>query len=303
MRDNDGRFPKLLDFGISKVAETAAPARPSDAAPVPPGAKRPRLKQLTKVGVTLGTPCYMAPEQLRGSRDLDARADLYSVGVILYQWLTGHVPYAHESLAELALQVIARSAPTLADLRPELGQQPFASGAACAGARAGCSLSERAGDARCAGGGRECGSGLGILREGQLHHPRSPGQDAGRAGSHVELLEGARRDTAAPDPPLSCATSRAPGCGPWRRALPCSCSRSRWLREARPGLASAEQSGSTLVIGAPIQSSAPVPATAPLNVAASDEAKAAPVEPEPSKRSEMRKRTRRTKRTPAPREP
>ncbi len=82
VRDNDGRFPKLLDFGISKVAEAAAPSRPS-ASPPAPGAKRPRLKQLTKVGVTLGTPCYMAPEQLRGSRDLDARADLYSVGVLL----------------------------------------------------------------------------------------------------------------------------------------------------------------------------------------------------------------------------
>jgi serine/threonine protein kinase len=119
MQDNDGRFPKLLDFGISKSAE--APAA-SNVQPGEPPAKRPRMKQLTRVGVTLGTPCYMSPEQLRGARDLDGRADLYSVGVLLYQWLSGHVPYVHDNLAELAQQVASRSAPQLVDMRPELGQ-------------------------------------------------------------------------------------------------------------------------------------------------------------------------------------
>ncbi len=119
VRDNDGRFPKLLDFGISKVADVVAPGR--SVPPVPAG-KRPRLKQLTKVGITLGTPCYMAPEQLRGSRDLDGRADLYSIGVLLYQWFTGHLPYMHDNLAVLAQQVASRSAPSLAELRPDLGR-------------------------------------------------------------------------------------------------------------------------------------------------------------------------------------
>ncbi len=123
MRDNDGRFPKLLDFGISKIAEQEpAPAPVPGNAPGTGAGRRPRLRQLTRVGITLGTPCYMSPEQLRGRRDLDGRADLYSVGVLLYQWLTGQVPYNHHSLAELAQLVHSRSAPSVAQLRPELGQ-------------------------------------------------------------------------------------------------------------------------------------------------------------------------------------
>jgi serine/threonine-protein kinase len=116
VRDNDGCFPKLLDFGISKVL-ASEPGRPVGEATGP----RPRMKQLTRVGVTLGTPVYMSPEQLRGLPDLDGRSDLYSVGVLLYQWLTGHLPYASTNLVELVLQIDARSAPTLAELRPELG--------------------------------------------------------------------------------------------------------------------------------------------------------------------------------------
>ena len=112
IRDVDGRYPKLLDFGISKLSE-----------PMPQTSVRPpsRAKQITTTGTTLGTPWYMSPEQLRGRRDLDGRADVYSVGVILYEWLTGRVPYEHDNLAELALQVASGSAPPLVSLRPELG--------------------------------------------------------------------------------------------------------------------------------------------------------------------------------------
>ena len=70
MLGNDGRI-KLMDFGISKLmADT----------------------RLTGASVVMGTPFYMAPEQLRNSRDVDARADVYSVGVMLYELLTGNVP-------------------------------------------------------------------------------------------------------------------------------------------------------------------------------------------------------------------
>lgn len=122
VRDNDGRFPKLLDFGISKIAEEETPATATAAPSTGPG-RRPRLRQLTRVGITLGTPCYMSPEQLRGRRDLDGRADLYAMGVLLYQWVTGHVPYNHDNLAELAQLVASRSASTVSHLRPELGSQ------------------------------------------------------------------------------------------------------------------------------------------------------------------------------------
>ena len=64
---------KLLDFGISKIAGS---------------------KPLTVDGAILGTPQYMAPEQLEGSAGLDARADLYAVGTILYELISGSVPFA-----------------------------------------------------------------------------------------------------------------------------------------------------------------------------------------------------------------
>ncbi len=70
MIDQSGRI-KLMDFGISKLmADT----------------------RLTGASVVMGTPFYMAPEQLRNSRDVDARADIYSVGIMLYEILTGNVP-------------------------------------------------------------------------------------------------------------------------------------------------------------------------------------------------------------------
>ncbi|HEX6240898.1 MAG TPA: serine/threonine-protein kinase, partial [Polyangiales bacterium] len=117
MRDSDGRYPKLVDFGISKRSDPAP--RRAAANTARPG----RPRQLTTHGTTIGTPWYMSPEQLRGRRDLDQRADLYSIGVILYEWLAGRVPYPEENLAELALQVAAGTAPALVTLRPELGHE------------------------------------------------------------------------------------------------------------------------------------------------------------------------------------
>jgi tRNA A-37 threonylcarbamoyl transferase component Bud32/tetratricopeptide (TPR) repeat protein len=83
-----GDFVKILDFGIAHVQGASAQAGP-----------------MTVQGLVVGTPHYMSPEQARGKR-VDQRSDLFSMGAILYELLTGHVPFDGESMAELLTAVI-----------------------------------------------------------------------------------------------------------------------------------------------------------------------------------------------------
>jgi serine/threonine-protein kinase len=117
IRDAEGTRPKLLDFGISKVAESnlrhSLPARP--------GLRPGRPRALTVVGTTLGTPAYMSHEALCNAATLNGRADLYSLGVVMYEWLTGRVPFGETSNpTELYRRIHERSAPSLKALRPDL---------------------------------------------------------------------------------------------------------------------------------------------------------------------------------------
>jgi serine/threonine protein kinase len=96
---------KVLDFGISKVLDTGhAPAQP----------------KLTKVGTTVGTPEYMAPEQLRGANDLDGSADVYSLGCVLYEALTGRRPFTSPNYQELVRLICTTDPPSLRELRSDL---------------------------------------------------------------------------------------------------------------------------------------------------------------------------------------
>lgn len=100
-KDGEQDFVTLLDFGISK-------------APVSAG--------LTHTNSSLGTPLYMSPEQARSPKDVDARADLYCAGVILYELLAGRTPHVSESGAatELLLKLFTQEPMPLASLRPDL---------------------------------------------------------------------------------------------------------------------------------------------------------------------------------------
>jgi serine/threonine-protein kinase len=95
-------FVKVLDFGISKMLHETRP----DAT-------------LTQTGTILGTPYYMSPEQARGLKDLDARVDVYAMGTILYQMLTGKPPFDGDSYNQLLSAILLDDFPKPSVRRPE----------------------------------------------------------------------------------------------------------------------------------------------------------------------------------------
>ena len=97
---------KVLDFGISKDSGQNDPGD-EDA-------------QLTRTTAVLGSPYYMAPEQMRSTRSVDARADIWSLGIILYQLVTKKVPFKADSFVELALMVVNEDPKPPSTLRPDL---------------------------------------------------------------------------------------------------------------------------------------------------------------------------------------
>jgi eukaryotic-like serine/threonine-protein kinase len=99
-------FVKILDFGIAK---TAAPPEGGDGI-------------VTRVGFTVGTPEYMSPEQATAV-DVDARADLYSTGIMLFECLTGKRPFTG-SQVEVATAHVFKAPPKPSDLAPELTEHP-----------------------------------------------------------------------------------------------------------------------------------------------------------------------------------
>ncbi|MFW6089825.1 MAG: serine/threonine-protein kinase [Gemmatimonadota bacterium] len=104
-RDGEPDFVKLLDFGISKFRETAEGLDGTG---------------MTRTGMTLGTPYYMAPEQASAAKEIDARADVYAMGVVLFQALSGRLPYEAPSLTALLLKIAQEPPPSMVELRPDI---------------------------------------------------------------------------------------------------------------------------------------------------------------------------------------
>lgn len=107
---------KVVDFGVAKLLAPETPASPE---PVSPFSEA----ELTLPGTRLGTPVYMAPEQAF-ARELDGRADLYAVGVLLYEMISGHAPFDHEDTTGLCLEHLHTPPRPLREALPELGIDP-----------------------------------------------------------------------------------------------------------------------------------------------------------------------------------
>jgi serine/threonine protein kinase len=97
--DPSGRHIKVLDFGLSKIAASLG---------------------MTSTNAMLGTPSYSAPEQLRSAKSADARADIWSLGVIAYQLLSGRLPFQGSAVADLFVQIVGAEPPDLGRIAPDV---------------------------------------------------------------------------------------------------------------------------------------------------------------------------------------
>lgn len=104
LRSKAGRsdFVKLIDFGVSKFSHT------NDG------------HNATRAGALLGTPCYMSPEQARGRGEADVRSDIYACGVILFEAVTGKLPFDGESFNDLMFKIALSETPSALTLMPSL---------------------------------------------------------------------------------------------------------------------------------------------------------------------------------------
>jgi serine/threonine-protein kinase len=97
MIDADTDSVKVTDFGVARITDACR----------------------TRTGMVLGTPSFMSPEQMAGRR-VDGRTDLYSLGVMLFQLLTGSLPHQSDSMAKLMYQIANEPAPDVRTRRAEL---------------------------------------------------------------------------------------------------------------------------------------------------------------------------------------
>jgi serine/threonine-protein kinase len=93
---------KVLDFGISKMTSATENV------------------QMTRTTAVMGSPVYMSPEQMQTSKGVDARTDIWSLGVILHELLAGTVPFDSQTVTELAIRVATEPPPPVTSVRPEV---------------------------------------------------------------------------------------------------------------------------------------------------------------------------------------
>ena len=101
-RGNDRNFIKVLDFGIAKLTGDAGSS------------------SKTRTGSVIGTPAYMSPEQCEGRGHIDHRSDVYSLGVVMFELLTGRVPFQGEGFGEILVAQITQQAPRPSSINPQV---------------------------------------------------------------------------------------------------------------------------------------------------------------------------------------
>ena len=101
---NGGDWAKVIDFGIAKIQQ-------------PEGA---RDNDITAANLVIGTPQYMSPEQCSQTGTIDARSDIYSLGVIVFEMLTGRVPFTGESPTMIMMKQVQDEPPSVLEARPDL---------------------------------------------------------------------------------------------------------------------------------------------------------------------------------------
>jgi eukaryotic-like serine/threonine-protein kinase len=101
-RPNGQLSIKVLDFGISKMSNAAENV------------------SMTRTSAVMGSPVYMSPEQMQTTKGVDARTDIWAIGIILHELLAGRVPFDSQTVTELAIRVAMEAPPPVTSFRPEV---------------------------------------------------------------------------------------------------------------------------------------------------------------------------------------
>ena len=101
-RGGDPNFVKILDFGIAKLTTTST------------------TNAKTRTGTLIGTPAYMSPEQCAGRGTIDARSDIYALGIVMYEMLTGHVPFKGEGFGDIVVAQLTETAKKPSEMRADI---------------------------------------------------------------------------------------------------------------------------------------------------------------------------------------